>query len=62
VSINSVQLYDLRRDPGEWYDLAAFYPEKVKELEELAKKAREDLGDDITNNPGENRRKAGSID
>jgi arylsulfatase len=59
--IESIQLYDLRRDPGEWYDVAEFYPEKVKELEALAEKARMDLGDDITKAPGANRRKAGFI-
>jgi arylsulfatase len=59
--IESVQLYDLRRDPGEWYDVAEMYPEKVKELEELAEKARKDLGDDITKAPGTNRRKAGFV-
>ena len=37
------------------------YPEKVKELEALAEEARKDLGDDITGNPGANRRKAGLI-
>jgi arylsulfatase len=58
-TISSVQLFDLRRDPGEWYDVAASYPEKVKELLELADKARKDLGDDITGIPGENRRKPG---
>ena len=60
-TIESAQLYDLRRDPGEWYDVAAFYPEKVKELEILAGEARKDLGDDLTDSPGANRRKAGSI-
>ena len=59
--IKEYQLYDLRRDPGEWYDVAAFYPEKVKELEYLALKARQDLGDNLTNNQGANRRKAGSV-
>jgi len=59
--ITSVELYDLRRDPGEWYNVAEYYPEKVKELEALAEKAREDLGDDITKTPGANRRKIGSI-
>ncbi len=57
--IKASQLYDLRRDPGEWYDVADAYPEKVKELEALAEKAREDLGDDITKSPGANRRKPG---
>lgn len=37
-------LYDLRRDPGEQYDVKAFYPEVVAELKKLADAAREDLG------------------
>lgn len=59
--ITAYQLYDLRRDPGEWYDVAEYYPEKVKELEELAEEARKDLGDENTKTPGANRRKIGSI-
>jgi len=59
--IENKQLYDLRRDPGEWYNLAEVYPEKVKELEAIANKAREDLGDDLTRSPGANRRKPGNI-
>ncbi len=60
-AVKEPELYDLRRDPGEWYDVAQHYPEKVRELQALARKARKDLGDDLTNSPGENRRKAGSI-
>jgi len=60
-TIEEAELYNLRRDPGEWYDVSAYYPEKVKELEALAEQAREDLGDDLTNSPGKNRRKAGFI-
>lgn len=61
LKVESVQLYDLRRDPGEWYDVADVYPEKVKELQELAGKARQDLGDDITKVQGANRRAAGIV-
>jgi arylsulfatase len=60
-TIKEPQLYDLRRDPGEWYDVSSTYPSKVKELLELAEVARQDLGDDITKNAGANRRKQGSI-
>jgi len=59
--VKTAQLYDLRRDPGEWYDLTEIYPEKVKELELIAEKARQDLGDELTKNPGTNRRKAGNM-
>lgn len=55
------ELYDLRRDPGEWYNVAQYYPEKVKELQLLTEEARKDIGDDLTNSPEENRRKAGSV-
>lgn len=59
--ITAFELYDLRRDPGEWYNVAEYYPEKVKELQSLADEARKDLGDDITGAPGSNRRKIGSL-
>jgi len=59
--VKEPELYDLRRDPGEWYDVAQFYPEKLRELQALAEKARKDIGDDLTDSSGENRRKAGSI-
>jgi len=54
-------LYDMRRDPGERYNVKDTYPEVVAELERLAQEAREDLGDDLTNNPGKNRREPGRI-
>jgi len=60
-TIKTSQLFDLRRDPGEWYDVAQLYPEKVKELEELAAKARLDIGDDLTKTQGANRRKPGMV-
>lgn len=52
-------LYDLRRDPGERYDMSEYYPEIVRELEGLAKEAREDLGDDLLGIEGVNRRAPG---
>lgn len=54
-------LYDLRRDPGERYNVKEYYPEVVAELKKLADEARTDLGDDIQNIKGQNRREPGSI-
>ncbi len=51
-------LYDLRRDPGERYNVRGEYPEIEAELLKIAAAAREDLGDDLTKNPGKNRRLA----
>ncbi|MCC8197729.1 MAG: sulfatase [Tannerellaceae bacterium] len=52
-------LYDLRRDPGERYDIKELYPEVVDQLMRVVEAAREDLGDDLTGNPGNNRRACG---
>jgi len=54
-------LYDLRRDPGEQYNLIEFYPEIVDKLSKIADEAREDLGDDLWEMPGKNRREAGRL-
>lgn len=55
-------LYDLRSDPGERYDVREKYPEVVEELMKLVSEARNDLGDDLTNTPGSNRRPMGIIE
>ena len=54
-------LYDLRRDPGEVYDVQKEYPEVVKMLEALAEEARNDLGDDLQKRSGSNVRAAAII-
>ena len=51
-------LFDLRRDPGERYNVRGEHPEIEAELLKIAAAAREDLGDDLTKNPGKNRRPA----
>ncbi|RIH65545.1 arylsulfatase [Mariniphaga sediminis] len=55
------ELFDLRRDPGERYNLINSNPEIVEELEKIANEAREDLGDDITGHEGKNRRPPGKL-
>lgn len=64
-SVKQVQcefaLYDLRRDPGERYDVKEAYLEIVKELEQIANEARKDLGDGLLNIIGENIREPGKI-
>jgi arylsulfatase len=52
-------LYDLRRDPGERYNLIAQHPDVVAQLTALAWQARADLGDDLTQTKGANRRAPG---
>ncbi|MGR3810551.1 sulfatase family protein [Jiulongibacter sp. NS-SX5] len=54
-------LYDLRRDPGEEYDVQRLYPEIVKELQAYAQTVREDIGDDLTGVEGANRRPRGEL-
>jgi len=55
-------LYDLRRDPGERYDVKDLYPEIVAEIETLVEKARQDLGDDLTERTGKNVRESGRLE
>jgi arylsulfatase A-like enzyme len=52
-------LYDLRRDPGERYDVKESYPDIVAALQLLAEEARDDMGDAITNRKGKNVRACG---
>lgn len=54
-------LYDLRRDPGEQYDVKAHYPQVMQELRALAEEARKELGDDIQNRKGAHVRPPGML-
>lgn len=56
-----IALYDLRRDPGERYDVQQQYPELVAKLEKLAEEARADLGDDLQKRIGANVREPGRV-
>src|SRR3546814_5931808 len=54
--LDSLALFDLRRDPGERYNVAQMYPGIISKLHSAAKIARKDLGDNLQNRPGKNRR------
>jgi len=57
---SSAELYDLTEDIGETRNLVAEYPDIVKHLLAIAKKARDDLGD--MGRPGKNQRPAAFVD
>ena len=54
-------LYDLAHDPGERFDVKGLYPEMVTKIMEYVEEARKDLGDDLTNREGANRRQAAKV-
>lgn len=58
-NIEKPELYDLRRDPGERYNVISQYPETTQKLMKIADKTREDLGDNLTLKEGKNRRLPG---
>ena len=57
----NLALYDLRRDPGERYDVKSQHPKVFAELMQIVEAARLDLGDDLTGNEGTGRRPIGVI-
>ncbi|TYA92209.1 sulfatase family protein [Seonamhaeicola marinus] len=46
ITLESPELYNMMRDPGEQYNVYDYYPEKVEELMEEVEKARKELGDE----------------
>ena len=45
ITVDSLELYNLMRDPGEAYNVIDLYPEIVEQLQEVAESARKELGD-----------------
>jgi arylsulfatase len=59
IELTKAELYDLRRDPGERYDIISQYPEEAVKLMKIANNMREELGDNLTRVKGKERREAG---
>lgn len=59
IEVEKPELYDLRRDPGERYNVISQYPERVIKLNRIADKMREELGDNLTRKKGAERREPG---
>jgi arylsulfatase len=45
MEVDSLELYNMMRDPGEEYNVAMMYPEIVEELLQVGENARAELGD-----------------
>jgi arylsulfatase len=45
MTVDSLELYNMMRDPGEEYNVVEMYPDIVEELLKVGEKAREELGD-----------------
>lgn len=54
-------LYDLRTDPGETLDVRDKHPDIVEKLTTIANKYRKELGDELTNQQGEEVRPAAKV-
>lgn len=61
VELTKAELYDLRRDPGERYDIISQHPEEAAKLMKIADKMREELGDNLTRVKGKEQRAPGLV-
>jgi arylsulfatase len=61
INLDSLELYNMIRDPGERYNVIEMYPDIVAELLEVGDKAREDLGDLLTGVEGSGVREIGKL-
>jgi len=59
--VAKAELYDLATDVSQTNDVAALHPEIFSQLTAEAEKARADLGDSLTKNPGTGRREPGRL-
>jgi len=57
--LSKAELYDLRRDPGERYDVLSQHPEIAIKLMKIANNYRDELGDNLTRKKGTAKREAG---
>lgn len=61
INVDSLELYNLMRDPGERYNVIEMYPDVVASLIEVGEKARRDLGDLSTGVTGDGVREIGKL-
>lgn len=59
--VDVMELYDLRRDPGERVNVIEQHPEVADRLIELANRCRFDIGDELTGYEGTGRRPLGRV-
>ena len=61
VDLKASELYDLRRDPGERYNVLHQYPERAAKLMRIADEKRRELGDNLTRVKGTENRQQGLV-
>ena len=60
--VNSNELYNLKNDPSEEYNVYEENIEIAKKLEQMGERARNELGDKLTSRIGKGVREIGMID